>query len=41
MTINPIIYEFFKDFTNHQEKTNRAVVFSRTPLPNILKYRDE
>ena len=24
---NPIIYKFFKDFTNHRKKTNRAVVF--------------
>ena len=24
---NTIIYKFFKDFTNHRKKTNRAVVF--------------
>ena len=33
----PIIYKFFKDFTNHIKKTNRAVVFSSKPFPNILK----
>ena len=27
MIISPIIYKFFKDFTNHRKKTNRAVVF--------------
>ena len=37
---NSIIYEFFKDFPNHRRTTNRAVVFNRTPSPNILKYRD-
>ena len=36
-----IIYKFFKDFTNHGKKTNRAVVFSSRPFPNILKYRDQ
>ena len=34
----PIIYMFFKDFTNHRKKTNRAVVFSCRV--SILKYRD-
>ena len=29
----PFIYKFFKDFTNHRKKTNRAVVFSCRPLP--------
>ena len=38
--INPMIYKFFKDFTNHRKKTNRAVVFSCRPSLNILKYRD-
>ena len=33
---NSIIYEFFKDFPNHRRTTNRAVVFNRTPSPNIL-----
>ena len=28
MINNPIIYKFFKDFTNHRKETNRAVVFS-------------
>ena len=40
MINNPIIYKFFKDFTNHRKKTNRVVVFSCRPFPNILKYRD-
>ena len=34
----PVIYKFFKDF--RKKKINRAVVFSRKPLPNIFKYRD-
>ena len=33
-------YKFFKDFTYHRKKINRAVVFSCRPFPNILKYRD-
>ena len=33
-------YKFFKDFTNHRKKTNRVVVFSRRPFPNLLKYMD-
>ena len=37
---NPIIYKFFKDFTNHWKKTNKVVIFSCRPFPNILKYRD-
>ena len=37
MINNPIIYKFFKDFTNHRKKTNRAVDFSCRPFPNILK----
>ena len=32
MINNPIIYKFFKDFSNHRKKTNRAVVFSSRPL---------
>ena len=39
-TNNPIIYKFFEDFTTHRKKTNRMVVFSCRPFPNILKYRD-
>ena len=35
-----VIYRFFKDFTNHRKKTNRALVFSSRPFPNILKYRE-
>ena len=27
-------------FTNQRRKTNRAAVFSCTPFPNILKYKD-
>ena len=37
---NPFICKFFKYFTNHRKKTNRAIVFSCKPFPNILKYRD-
>ena len=25
---NPIVYKFFKDFTNHRKKINRAVVLA-------------
>ena len=35
-----VIYRFFKDFSNHRKKTNRAVVFSSKPFPNTLKCRD-
>ena len=35
---NPNIYKFFKDFTNHKKKTNRAVVLSCRLFSNILKY---
>ena len=37
---SPIIYKFLKDFINHRKETNRVVVFSSRPFPNILKYRD-
>ena len=37
MINNPIIHKLFKD---HRKKTNRVVVFSSRPFPNILKYRD-
>ena len=40
MINNPIIYKFFKDFTNYRKKTNRAVVFSFRPLPNIRKSKN-
>ena len=33
-------YKFFGDFTNQRKKTNRAVIFSSRPFPNILKYRN-
>ena len=36
MINNPIIYKFFKDFTNHRKKTNRVVVFSCRSFSNIL-----
>ena len=36
----PIIYKFFKDFSNHSKKTNRVVAFSSKPFQNIFKYRD-
>ena len=34
-----IIYKFFKYFTIHRNKTNRAVAFSCGPLPNNFKYK--
>ena len=34
----PIIYKFFKDFTDHRKKANRAVVFNCRSFHNILKY---
>ena len=40
LLVNLIIYNFFRDVTNHRKKTNRAVVFSSRPLTNILKYRN-
>ena len=40
MISSPIIYRFFKDFTNHRKKTKKVVAFSCRPFPNILKYRD-
>ena len=33
---NPIIYRFFKDFTEHRKKINRGVVFSCRPFPQFL-----
>ena len=33
---NPIIYKFFKDFTNYRKKTNRAVVLSCRPFLKFL-----
>ena len=33
----PISYKCFKKLTNHRKKNNRMVLFSCTPLPNILK----
>ena len=35
-----IIFKFFREFINHEKKTNRAIVFSYNCLPNILKYCD-
>ena len=32
-----MINKFFKNFSNHRKKTNRAVVFSQGLLPNTLK----
>ena len=40
MTNNPIIYKFFKDFTNQRKETNRVIVFRCIPFPNSLNYRD-
>ena len=36
MINSPIIYKFFKDFTNHRKKTNGAVVSSSGSFPDIL-----
>ena len=36
MINNPIIYKFFKDFTNHRKKTNRAVVLAVGLSPTFL-----
>ena len=36
-TNNPIVYKFFKDFTNHRNKTIRPVILSCRPFPNILQ----
>ena len=36
MINNPIIYKFFKDFTNHRKKTNRAVVLAVDLSPTFL-----
>ena len=36
MINNPINHKSFKDFTNHRKKTNRVVVFSCRPFPDIL-----
>ena len=36
MINNPIIYKFFKDFTNHRKKTNRAVVLAVDISPTFL-----
>ena len=33
---NPIIYKFFKYFSNHRKKTNREKVFSSRPFPTFL-----
>ena len=35
---NPIVYKFFRDFTNHKKKNNRVVDFSCTLLANAIKY---
>ena len=36
----PVIYKFFKDFTNERKKIYKAAVFSRTNFPITLKYKD-
>ena len=36
MINNPIIYKFFKDFTNNRKKTYRVLVFSSRPFPTFL-----
>ena len=35
---NPIIYKFFKDFTNHRKKTNKAVVFSQKQSSSFTEH---
>ena len=35
-----IIYQFYKNFTNHRKEANRVVVFSSRHFPNILNYKD-
>ena len=36
MINNPIIYKFFKGFTNHRKKINRAVAFNCRPFPSTF-----
>ena len=36
----PIIYKFFKYFTNHRKKPETVVLFSVSTFPNILKCKD-
>ena len=38
MINNPIIYKFFKDFTNYRKKTNKAVVFSSRHFLKFLTF---
>ena len=33
--------QVFQDFTKHRKKTNRVLVFTCRPFPNILKYMDQ
>ena len=40
MINKPIIYTFFKDFTNHGKRTDEIVFSSQAPLPNSLKHKD-
>ena len=35
-----VLFTSFSKTTNHRKKTNRAVVFSCRPFPDILKYWD-
>ena len=37
MISKPIIYKFFKDFTNHRKKTNKVVVFCSKTLIQELR----
>ena len=34
------IYQCIEDFTYHRKKINRAIVFSCSPFPSVLKYRN-
>ena len=40
MINNHFIYKFFEEFFNQRKKTNRVVVFSCRPFPNVLNYKD-
>ena len=39
MIKNPIIYKFFKDFTNHRKETNRAVAFTSSKSGKQASFR--
>ena len=41
MTNKPIIYKFFKDFTNNRKQINRVVRFSQRFPSNILNLKKQ